>query len=446
MLLSGGKFLSTEGCRDMASFRTSHPQGSNPRATFLLKHQKGLSNGFKRGKLCVRNATFQKDAELAAAVWQAVQKETVPWVKDLLFPLLGVRDEYEVQAAQAPAAPPTALADADSKFVNVHGIDVHYKERTAAPTTSPEAPTLLFIHGFNASTFSWRANLDAVAAATGLRAVAFDRPPFGLTERPLSWGAPNQQLQFNPYELEGSLNITESLLDALNIGPVIVIGHSAGALVALGLQQRRPAQVTALALVAPAVPTTPSNSFQRRATFGSQLRFLATRAVLQSDAAGLRFVRRQVMQQRERVAQGDLGFVPHPLTSSSASGSLSSASESLSWEDAADVALQEAVDGYLKPLRARDWDRAALLNLRAFALPMSFEYAGVTAPALVVQGTQDGGLIENARALAEILRERPGSPMTVFSEFECGHVPMDEMPEQFNATLIDFCMNVARKQ
>ena len=42
--------------------------------------------------------------------------------------------------------------------------------------------------------------------------------------------------------------------------------------------------------MAPALPTTPENSFARRATLGSQLRFLAIRGLLGDDTLGLRWV------------------------------------------------------------------------------------------------------------------------------------------------------------
>lgn len=150
---------------------------------------------------------------------------------------------------------------------------------------------------------------------TGCRVLSVDRPPFGLSDRPLEWGKNGESIDFNPYELEGSVNLMERFLDALQVtGPVIPIGHSAGTLVALEIARRRPYQVTSLGLIAPAVPTNSEHSLLRRATFGSQLRFLAIRAILGSDEAGLRYVRRQLLKQKEKVTQGDLGFTPHPST------------------------------------------------------------------------------------------------------------------------------------
>lgn len=58
------------------------------------------------------------------------------------------------------------------------------------PVTSrgaePPLGTVVLMHGFNGSCFSWRYVGPALAAA-GYRAIAFDRPPFGLTQRPRTW-------------------------------------------------------------------------------------------------------------------------------------------------------------------------------------------------------------------------------------------------------------------
>jgi hypothetical protein len=54
-----------------------------------------------------------------------------------------------------------------------------------------------------------------------------------------------------------------------------------------------------LGFVAPALPTTPDNSFARRATLGSQLRFLAIRGLLGNDALGLRWVMGGVVVQAD---------------------------------------------------------------------------------------------------------------------------------------------------
>jgi hypothetical protein len=53
----------------------------------------------------------------------------------------------------------------------------------------------------------------AQGAAGGCRVIAFDRPPFGLTERPLEWGH-DRTLAYSPYTLEGSGRLAEGALRA----------------------------------------------------------------------------------------------------------------------------------------------------------------------------------------------------------------------------------------
>ena len=96
----------------------------------------------------------------------------------------------------------------------------------------------------------------------------------------------------------------------------------------------------------------------------------------------------------------------------------------------------------MKPLRAENWDRGALLNLRAFSLPAAFDSDAVAAAVLVVQGEHDGALTKNAEALVGLLGRRPGGAVTEFESLPCGHVPMDELPGAFNAGLVGFVRRV----
>ena len=53
--------------------------------------------------------------------------------------------------------------------------------------------------------------------------------------------------------------------------------------------------------------------------------------------------------------------------------------------------LQDVARGYLRPLLAHDWDRASLLNFRAFSIPPAYDYSVLTAPVLLVQASGSGG-------------------------------------------------------
>jgi hypothetical protein len=47
--------------------------------------------------------------------------------------------------------PPEQLADPDSRFISIDGIQVHYKQTGG----NPDAPAILLLHGFNGSVFNW---------------------------------------------------------------------------------------------------------------------------------------------------------------------------------------------------------------------------------------------------------------------------------------------------
>ncbi|MGD8794485.1 MAG: alpha/beta hydrolase, partial [Anaerolineae bacterium] len=53
--------------------------------------------------------------------------------------------------------PPRELAGPDSRFVLVDGLEVHYE------LAGQGEPALLLLHGFAASTFSWREVIDPLA-------------------------------------------------------------------------------------------------------------------------------------------------------------------------------------------------------------------------------------------------------------------------------------------
>lgn len=60
-------------------------------------------------------------------------------------------------------------------------------------------------------------------------------------------------------------------------------------------------------------------------------------------------------------------------------------------------ALQEMIETYLRPLRAHDWDRGALLSFRAMKRPEALPYKAVTQPVLLVIGSQDRMLLKSTQ-------------------------------------------------
>ncbi|GIL93452.1 hypothetical protein Vretimale_12718 [Volvox reticuliferus] len=302
---------------------------------------------------------------LLVALAEQFQREALPWIQDLVVPLL----EGPPQPLRGPTEPPEKLADRDSRFITVHGVQLHYKMASpgqreghmtapagaaaTAPRTqsaenmpaaaaasspaasghkrvpvtaplpppmttshreSPEpsapfqvssvmvgrsgsssttttsslpslsslssssstsgsvstlrsssplvgggsgnsasppnphpspdaAPMLLLMHGLNGSTFSWRLLMDDLSAYVspstgGCRVVAYDRPPYGLSQRPLTW----RREEDNPYTLAGGARLAAGLLDAL-LGPTPAQSAASGAAPGAAVLQQRASDV-----------------------------------------------------------------------------------------------------------------------------------------------------------------------------------------------------------
>lgn len=108
-----------------------------------------------------------------------------------------------------------------SRFIDVAGLHWHVQEMGQV-----DAPVLLLLHGTGASSHSWRHLLPLLSAA--YRVVAPDLPCHGFT-RPQHWP---------DLSLNGMNAAIQSLIEALGIVPAVIIGHSAGAAIAVSLGAR----------------------------------------------------------------------------------------------------------------------------------------------------------------------------------------------------------------
>lgn len=381
--------------------------------------------------------------DLLGAIQKQFAKEAGPtWLRDLVapaFPWLAEDEDGYPDQGDAGAPPKSALDLADGKFATVAGVNIHYKiiDPPGGAPVDTSLPLIVMMHGFNASLFSWRANATAIAERTGMRVLVFDRPPFGLSDRPTAWGE-GLELDFDPYEPAGGARLALKLVrEALGFtSKLVLVGHSAGALTALMMHELAPEDVASMVFVAPALPTTPENSFQRRATFGQQLRIVLGRAIMANDEAGERYVRRMITKQRNELLKDGLDYQPHPLTAARYEQNLDGIVED--WSIAEEVALREAIDGYLQPLQTEGWARGALLNLRSFWFPSSYDYSPILPdlPIQIVAGETDP-LTPGARSLHEILQNQ-GQTVEYVEFSDTGHVVMEVKPEEFNDTVSNF--------
>ncbi|GAA2844836.1 pyruvate dehydrogenase E2 component (dihydrolipoamide acetyltransferase) [Aminobacter aminovorans] len=101
-----------------------------------------------------------------------------------------------------------------------------------------EGRPIVLIHGFGADLNSWRPMLAAGPVDAPL--LALDLPGHGASPRQ------------TPADLDAIACDVEATLTALDVGPLLLVGHSFGAAVAATVAARGHADVRALALIAPA--------------------------------------------------------------------------------------------------------------------------------------------------------------------------------------------------
>ncbi|MCX8023682.1 MAG: alpha/beta hydrolase [Thermanaerothrix sp.] len=282
-----------------------------------------------------------------------------------------------------------SLAWPDSQFIEINGLKVHYQRYGNG------SPAMILLHGFGASTFSWREVIKSLGAHG--TAIAFDRPGFGLTERPLSqtWRGEN------PYTLDFQAELVIGLMDALDIPRAYLIGNSAGGTVALYTALKYPQRVEGLVLVDAAI--------YRGGGAPPWIRPLLNTP--QMDRLGPWFVRSLAGEQGMRFLRS-------------------------AWHDPSKI-TDEVIEGYRKPLQARNWDRALWeLTKASQASNLAKRLNDVGHPVLVITGDDDR--IVPTEDSVRLARELPNARLVVIPN--CGHVPQEECPMEFLHAVLPFVL------
>jgi pimeloyl-ACP methyl ester carboxylesterase len=283
---------------------------------------------------------------------------------------------------------PGRLADPDSQFITLDGVRVHYKQ------TGQGQPALLLLHGFAASEFSWREVMQPLAKFGTV--IAYDRPAFGLTERPLKWTGEN------PYGADLQAGMVLAMMDAKNIQQAILMGNSAGGAIATLAALRYPERVRALVLVDAAI-------YSGRSSSGVMDWLLRTP---QAQRLGPLFVR--------SIKDWGMDFGRS------------------AWHDPSKI-TPEIWAGYLKPLKADNWDRGLWeFNQAPRAVGLSTRLSEIKLPVLVITGDDDRIVpTENSIRLAS---EWPNAKLAVIPN--CGHVPHEECPAAFMQAVAEFMESI----
>ena len=282
--------------------------------------------------------------------------------------------------------PAAELADPDSLFIDLDGITIHYKKMGAGE------PVYILLHGFGASTYSWREVMPPLSQ-TGT-VIAYDRPAFGLTDRPMpgEWQGPS------PYSYAYQTEMVIRLMDDLGIEKAVLVGNSAGGTVAAAAALKYPQRVTGLVLVDAAIymdnPSSPLLGWLLKTPQANRLGPLFTRNI---RTWGLDFLK-------------------------------------TAWHDPSRI-TPEIYENYQKPPQVNNWDKALWeLTRDSGREDITGKLDQFQMPVLVITGDDDR-IVPTAQSL-KLAAAIPGSQLVVIPA--CGHVPQEECPQAFMQALQKF--------
>ncbi len=284
------------------------------------------------------------------------------------------------------------LAEPDSLFVDVNDVTIHYQDR---PAKMESDLSFIMLHGFGSALFTWDAVTKDLAQYG--RVIAFDRPAFGLTERPLrgSWKGEN------PYSSQGQVGLLIGLMDALNIDKAILVGNSAGGAIVTQTALEHPERVAGLVLVDAAIYAGGgSPTWVRPLLYTPQMNRLGPYFMRQiAGEPGENFI---------KAAWSKPENIPEEL-----------------WED------------YRASLRVNDWDKALWELTKASRRPTFVnKLTSLNVPTLVLSGADDKIVpLEQSQRLASDI---PNATLETLPN--CGHTPQDECPEAFSEAVTTWVM------
>lgn len=269
----------------------------------------------------------------------------------------------------APAELEARYADGASRFMELEGLRVHYKDEGAGP------PVLL-LHGTASSLHTWDGWVRELRDR--FRLLRLDLPGFGLT-------GPEPE---GDYSNARRVHVLAAFLDRLGVDRCAVAGNSLGGYIAWQLALHRPERVGRLVLIDAA-------GYPKQRPEGATVLDLATVPVLRDVLT--RLTPRFVIAAAVREAYGD-----------------------------PDQPTPELIDRYYR-LLLREGNRQALVDaLASEREPDSDAIRTLTQPTLVMWGTEDRLIpVELAERFH---RDLPRSELVIYEGI--GHVPMEEIPER----------------
>jgi pimeloyl-ACP methyl ester carboxylesterase len=283
--------------------------------------------------------------------------------------------------------PPNELVGEYGQFLDIDGVSIYVEEQ------NPESgqATVVFIHGFGGSTFSWRHNVPFFADQ-GYRVFSLDLRGFGLSHKGFA----------SDYSHRAQAGLLAEVLARLEIDQAYFVGHSMGTSVMMHFAHLYPGKVLGLISVDGAVNL--DGGFVR---ISALLNFPPFRRI------GEVFLTRYMTKERvDRILR------------------------SAYYQQ--DVVMAEVVDGYYHRLVSGQWAQSLLAMTRDMSENIiTFALEDLEFPTLILWGQNDTWV-----RLTDIDRWRDEIPSAEFHAIpEAGHMLMEECPDLFNNMVLAFLLS-----
>ena len=275
------------------------------------------------------------------------------------------------------------LINEHGRFLDIDAVRIYVEEQNPESTQA----TLVFIHGFGGSTFSWRHNASFFASQ-GYRVVSLDMQGFGLSHKDFA----------SDYSHPAQARLIAEVLDRLGVNQAYFVGHSMGTSVMLHFAHLYPEKVIGLISVGGAVNL--DGGFVR---VSALLNFGTFRRI------GELFLTRYVTKERVGQILGS-AYYQNNVTA-------------------------EVVDGYYNRLVIGHWAQSLLAMTRDMSEnTITFTLEDLEFPTLVLWGEHDTWV---KRTSIDRWKDEISS-----AEFhaipETGHMLMEENPDLFNNMVLAF--------
>jgi pimeloyl-ACP methyl ester carboxylesterase len=298
----------------------------------------------------------------------------------ILAAALGIN--YAVQESKAPV-PAADLVDYGS-FTVVDGINLHVQvEGLEKGSRTP----IILIHGFTASLYTWRFNIDELGKSFPV--YALDLPGFGYSDKPKDF----------QYDLDGYADFIVRFMDAFKISEAILVGNSMGGGIAIKTALNHPDRVAKLVLI---------DSVGYKEVKGRFLVFVLMKYPVVGEVL-MSLNHRSVV---ERSLKGG------PYYDSS-------------------FVTDDVVDSYYNVYKTEYARKVPLVVMRNLMKNYPFEdgdIKNIKVPTLVIWGSNDN--LIPADVVENFTRDIEGSSAVVFPE--TGHMPQEEKSDLVNGLIKNF--------